>query len=329
MITLIIIQQRNLIDISAKNNLLTYATGSYLDHLGALLGVTRLTPASASCTVKFTLSAPLTSTALIPQGTRLTPGDNLYFATSKALTIPAGETTASCIATCTTPGISGNGYLPGQVSRLVDVFPYAMAAVNLTETAGGTDTESDEAFRERIHIAPESFSSAGPVKSYEYYAKSANPDIIAVSVMGPPDTQPGHVNIYPLMSGGVLPSDEVIAAVDASCSADDVRPDTDYVHVLKPQAITYNVNVKYWIDAKNSSLAGNIKNAVELAVNDWVKWQKSDLGRDINPSELSRRILDAGAKRCEITSPAFQVLAKNQVAFAGNIAVNFGGLEEG
>ena len=85
------------------------------------------------------------------------------------------------------------------------------------------------------------------------------------------------------MSGGTLPSDEVIAAVLAAVSADDVRPDTDYVQVLKPSATSYSVNVQYWIDDKDSAMSDSIQSAVNKAVNDFVTWEKSKLGRDINP----------------------------------------------
>ena len=53
-ITLIIIHQRSLIYYAAKQNLLAYAEGNYLDHLGALLEVTRLEASHAMTTLKFT-----------------------------------------------------------------------------------------------------------------------------------------------------------------------------------------------------------------------------------------------------------------------------------
>ena len=46
----IIVQQRVLIDYSAKMNLLAYAEGDYLDHIGNLVGVTRLPSAAAITT---------------------------------------------------------------------------------------------------------------------------------------------------------------------------------------------------------------------------------------------------------------------------------------
>lgn len=327
-VILAIIQQRNVIDHAAKMNLLAYATGSYLDHIGALLGVTRLEASHAMTTVTFTLKGALTYPAIIPQGTRITPGDGVNFATVQELRIPTGALSGTVEAMCTEPGTSANGYVAGQIRRLVDVLPYDITCENVTVSSGGTDTEADDNYRERIQIAPESFSTAGPVKAYEYYARSANSDIIDVAVMGPPDTKPGYVEIYPLMTNGVLPSDEVLAEVLRTCSADNVRPDTDYVTVLRPQSVSYTLNMTYYIDESVSTSASYIQGNVEGAVSEWVLWQRKALGRDINPSELTRRVLDAGAKRCVISSPAFTVLRRNELAVCTSQSVIYGGLEE-
>ena len=231
-IALIIAHQRTLIDIAAKNNLLAYAEGSYLDHIGALLGVSRL------------------------------------------------------------------------------------------------DGEDDESLRERIRIAPESFSVAGPAKAYEFHARKAHPDIADVKILTPPDTEPGHVEIYPLMKGGAMPDDSVLEAVRNICAADTVRPDTDYVTVKKPSAVTFTLNIDYWIDAGNSAVAVSLKQNIEQAIETWLVWQKSSLGRDINPSELTHRVIQAGAKRCVIHSPVFTVLKNSQTASCSQKLINYMGLEE-
>ena len=90
-IILAVIQQRNIIDNAAKMNLLAYASGGYLDQIGALLGVSRLEASHALTTLRFTLKNTLTYRAVIPQGTRLTPDNAVIFATSSELVIPAGE----------------------------------------------------------------------------------------------------------------------------------------------------------------------------------------------------------------------------------------------
>lgn len=329
-IVLVIVQQRALIDYAAKQNLLAYADGDYLDHIGTLLEVTRLEASHAMTTLKFTLSEAQPSAVIIPEGTRATPGGGtILFATTESIDIPAGEREAEVTAQCTLAGTQGNGYVAGQIRKLVDPFPFEMTVENITETYGGSDIESDENFRERIQIAPESFSVAGPTGAYEYWARSAHQGIIDVAVLGPPDTEPGNVNIYPLMTDGDLPTQEILDAVYEVCNSDDKRPDTDFVHVLSPEPVEFELNVSYWIDRKRATQAAQIQRAVEEAVNAWALWQRSKLGRDLNPSELNHRMVAAGAKRTEITSPEFRVLTASQVAIMTTKTLTLGGLEDG
>ena len=328
-IILMLIQQRNVIDIAAKNNLLAYASGSYLDHLGALLGVSRLSASHAMCTVRFTLSDAMPFSVIVYEGVRVSAGDGLMFEVMHQGTIKEGELTCDVQVRCTESGEKGNGYAPGQIRKLADIFPYEMSVTNLDMTSGGSEIESDESYRERIQIAPESFSSAGPVNAYAYYARTANSDIIDVSVMGPPDTNPGHVEIYPLMTEGTLPSDEILDEVYSVCNAEDIRPDTDYVHVLRPVTVNYDLNMRYWIDEKNSGSVYEIQARVNSAVDEWMRWTRIRLGRDINPSELTKRIITAGAKRCEIISPVFTKLKKNQLGIMSTKRIVYEGTEEG
>ena len=324
-VTLIIIQQRNIIDFTGKMNLLAYATGDYLEHIGSALNVTRLAASPAVTTLEFTLSEAQPVNIIIPSGTRITAGDNIYFATSEALTIEAGNLTGQVKAICTSSGTIGNGYLAGQLRRIVDVFPYEMHCVNITESAGGTETESDENLRERIQLAPESFTTAGSFGAYKYFARSANSDIGDAAVTNP---QPGHVNIYPLMRDGSIPPEEVLNQVLEVCTANDLAPDTDYVHVLAPEIMYYDLEVKYFIDRDNAAQANYISSQIQSAIESWITWQYNKLGRDINPSELNYRIIKAGAKRCEIYTPAFRVLNAYEIAICANKNITFGGLEE-
>ena len=329
-IILVIIQQRALIDYSAKQNLLAYAEGSYLDHIGALLNVTRLDASHAMTTLRFTLSDIQPTLIIIPEGIRASPGGgNILFATTESVEIPAGERYVEVTAQCTLAGTQGNGYIAGQIRRLVDPFPYEMTVANVTESYGGTDIENDENYRERIQEAPESFSTAGPTGAYEYWARSAHQGIIDVAIIGPPEIPPGNVNSYPLMIGGDMPTQEILEAVYDVCNAEDKRPDTDFVHVLAPDPVEFELNVSYWIDRKRATQAAMIQRAVEEAVTGWVTWQRSKLGCDINPSELNHRMVAAGAKRTEITSPEFVVLEPQQLAVMTVKTLTLGGLEDG
>lgn len=69
----VLIIQRNLINYTGKMNLLAYAKGDYLDHLGALLDVERIPAKAAQVTVKYALSTDdIGSAYTIPKGTRVT-----------------------------------------------------------------------------------------------------------------------------------------------------------------------------------------------------------------------------------------------------------------
>lgn len=101
----IIVQQRAIINQTAKQNLLCYATGEYLDHLGAMVETERLDAAPALTTVRFHLSVPLSEAVLIPAGTRVSPGNELFFATTKVGEIKPGALHIDLICSCLTPGV--------------------------------------------------------------------------------------------------------------------------------------------------------------------------------------------------------------------------------
>ena len=63
------------------------------------------------------------------------------------------------------------------------------------------------------------------------------------------------------------------------------------------------------------------------AVADYIEWQTRTIGRDINPSELMKRIVAAGAKRAEITSPVFTTVPDTSVARIGTQTATYGGVE--
>ncbi|WP_113745211.1 hypothetical protein [Anaerobiospirillum thomasii] len=63
----IIIKQRNAFDLGAKQNLLSYASGERLDHLGAFVNTTRIEATGAQTTLKFTLNQAQDGVYTIPK----------------------------------------------------------------------------------------------------------------------------------------------------------------------------------------------------------------------------------------------------------------------
>lgn len=323
----IIVQQKVLINYNAKQNLLRYASGGKLDNIGARSNVRRLPATPARTTLSFQLSATFSAAVNIPAGTRvgLDDGSDLYFATVQALEIPAGSTSGTVAAECTIPGGIGNGFTIGQVNVIIDPLPFVQEASNTTVTAGGADEETDNAYRERIHIAPESFSVAGPDGAYKFWAASANQLIVDVSVKSP---TPGVVEIIPLLQGGEIPGTEILNAVAEKCNDEEIRPLTDNVTVRAPEVYNYDIGLTYWINKEDVAAVASIQTAVESAVQAYALWQKSRLGRDINPSELVRRVMQAGAYRVDTGGLSYYEVDYDAVAIAQAVTVTYGGLAD-
>ena len=321
--------QRNNIDFAGKQNLLKYAGEGFLENIAALVGTERLEPVAASTTLEFALSTLLPSATLIPRGTRATPGNNIYFSTTEDVEIPAGEYSVTAHAVCTEVGTMGNGYLPGQISRLVDTFPFSYSVRNLDLTQGGADKEDLDSLRERTRLRPESYSTAGPYGAYIYWAKTASQLIVDVAVKSP---SPGVVDVIPLLSGGEIPSQTLLDEVYDTLSADNRRPLTDMVVVRAPEAVYYGLDITYYISRSNAAAGLTIRHRVAQAVDDFILWQKSQLGRDINPSRLVEMVKGAGVKRVDMENiaPAFTPLDYFQLGIADmeNVKLTYGGLED-
>ena len=321
----IIVQERVNIDFSAKQNVPRYAEGEYLDSLAELFKDTyRLEPEKAKTTLRYTLSIKLDTATVIPAGTRATPDGDVVFATLQDLTIPAGQLSGDVAAECTQAGEIGNGFVPGQIKQAVDVFPYFQSVSNTTESAGGADEESDAAFYERLRESVETYSTAGPMGGYEYFAKSASALIADVKATSP---KPGEVDVRVLLTGGELPGEEILKEVLDILNADTVRPLTDHVTVAAPQAVPYNIDVTYYTQEGGALSADTIAADVAAAVKSFQKWQAEKMGRDVNPSQLIALLMQTGVKRVEVRSPVFAAVADNAVAQVGTVSVVNGGAE--
>lgn len=321
----IVTGQRNTIDNAAKMNLLAFAASDYLDHIGIMVGCMRIPATNATTTLRFTLSQIRPVSITIPANTRVTAGDGIYFKTLLPLTIPASSLTGDVQAGCLTVGTAGNDYEAGSLITIVDPIAYVSSVTNITKSAGGADIESDDDFRERIQLAPESFSCAGPTGAYEYWAKTASSLIADVKPYSP---SPGCVAICVLMSGGKLPEPEILEKVLAICTDDKIRPLTDNVSAIAPTQVSYDIEVTYYISKANENLADNISVAVENSVAEYTLWQKIKLGRDIDPSELIYKMKAAGASRVTVVNPVYTKLSDTQVAMEGNVSINYGGIED-
>jgi phage-related baseplate assembly protein len=314
------------IDVSGKMDLLKYAYSGFLDNLGALRGVERKNATPATVKVRFTLSAVQPSVVTIPEGTRVSDGDVIYFETDETREIAIGEMYVDVPCTCQTDGEEGNGFIAGQIATLVDPIAYVDSAVNTETSAGGADIESDEDFTDRIYLAPSGYSVAGPKDAYKYHTKSFKDAAIGdVEVTSP---EPCEVEVRFLISDGSMPSETLCKKVLEHLNDDNIRPLTDRLSVLAPTGQEFDIRFTYYINKSDIDKAVSIQTAVAAAIQEYISWQTHTIGRDINPSVLTKMVVAAGAKRVVIESPAFETVPPGHVARVKGQNVTYGGVED-
>lgn len=329
----VIVQERVLANYAANQNIPSRAEGKNLDALAELF-YTRKRPGAtaATCTMRFTISGPLTFAVLISGGTRVTDASNtLVWETVEDVYVNAGETYADVKIQCQTKGTAGNGFVAGQINTIVDLFAYFQSCANRNESDGGGDEATDEEFYELLRLSMDGYSCAGARGGYIYFAKQVDTKIADVIAASP---TPGVVKLYVLMDDGTPATEEMKERVLAACSADDVRPLTDFVSVEDPEQVSYNVRLTYYIQDDTEISAEELALAVAGKVGEFTDWQSAKLGRDINPSRLISMLMETGIKRVEVEEPAFTSLRDGsgtetpQVAALGTVTIESGGYED-
>lgn len=136
------------------------------------------------------------------------------------------------------------------------------------------------------------------------------------------------MTVYILMQDGTLPGAEVIDGLQDFLAQEEIRPMTDLVTVSAPEVKTFDISLTYYIARSNQASVTTIQEKVAAAVQDFITWQTTEIGRDLNPTELIRRVQEAGAKRVVLEAPDFAVISETQVAQLGTKAVAYGGMED-
>ena len=184
--------------------------------------------------------------------------------------------------------------------------------------------EADIDFRRRIQLSFEGFSTAGPEGAYIFHALSASADVKDASAISP---NPGEVLVSVLSriaDGAATP--EMIAAVDATLSDEEVRPLTDMVTVQSATIVTYQITADLYFFRGPDS--GPVMQQAQKAAEAYAKEQHR-LGADITLSGIYAALHQPGVQRVELTSPAATiVIDETSAAFCTAITLNNGGIDE-
>lgn len=313
-------------DRAGKMALLKYSYGDYLDNIGALKGIRRNPGATAKTRIRFILSAERPGITIIKSGVRVTASDGVYFITTDILEIPAGELYGEVNAECREIGTKGNDYAIGIIKTLVDPVAYVEKVENVTVSSGGADLETDENLAKRIFLAPSSWSTAGPDDAYKYWVRTFNPAIGDVMVES---ETPGEVDIFFILQDGQIPDQTMIQELEDYLSNEEIRPLTDQVIVRAPEIREYQIDLTYYINKSDRTKASQIHENIQTAVQEYMRWQRAKIGRDINPDQLRKQLVSAGAKRLEIREPVFEAISHASIALIGKEPVAlYGGIED-
>lgn len=190
-------------------------------------------------------------------------------------------------------------------------------------TGAAAVMESDGDFRERILLAPHSFSVAGPELAYVYHARRVA-DVRDASATSP---NPGQVLISLLSrtGNGAAPAG-TINAVHAILFDQPVRPMGDEVIIQTAEIVNFDITAQLWLYAGPD--ANLIRDAALASLNAFLA-DANRLGRNVPRSALIAALHVAGVQRVALTAPAVdQVVTPTQAARAANITVTIAGIDE-
>ena len=180
--------------------------------------------------------------------------------------------------------------------------------------------EDDDRLRQRIVLAPEGFSVAGPELAYVKHAKDASADVLDASATSP---APGEVLVSVLSAGGDgTASPALLAKVATIVTAPGIRPLGDHVTVASATVVPYVVT------ARLITFAGPdpdlIVAAARAALATFLA-ENRKLGRAITRTGVTTALSPAGVHRVDLDLPADIVCSMTQVANCTAINVTHGG----
>lgn len=177
--------------------------------------------------------------------------------------------------------------------------------------------ESDESLLRRAQLFPSSVSTAGPESSWRYHAINASPLVKDVHVASP---NPGEITLTVLSrEGSGIAGQDLLYAVEAALSADDVRPMGDELAVQSAAIVEYQVTAQLTIGSGPDSAAvlEAAKASVEAAAE-----ARHALGSGMPLSALYAALHVEGVTAVALTAPAADVAATAiQAAYATQVEV--------
>ncbi|WP_443696828.1 baseplate assembly protein [Pseudomonas sp.] len=181
--------------------------------------------------------------------------------------------------------------------------------------------EDDDPFRERIQLAYEGLTTAGPRNSYILHARNAS-GLVADATAESPAPCFVTVTVLCLDGEGEAPP-ELLATVATALNDDDVRPVGDRVTVQSAQVIRYPINaILHMASAGPEADASLAEAKSRLAA--WINPRKR-LGVEVARSGVDAQLHVAGVSRVELVGWQDLAPTKAQAAFCTGYTVTLAG----
>ncbi len=183
--------------------------------------------------------------------------------------------------------------------------------------------ESDGSYRERIRDRLRGWSTAGGEYHYKFWARKDIAEVFDVAVSSPTG---GKVKISVMSTvGDALPSDELLAEVQAQVERPDVVMLTDTVEVVKPTQVPLDVvAVITLLSDTPTRVFDEIVNGFETSFKSLQK-----LGRDVTRGWLLDVMFVEGVYNVDLPSPlATLVIDDHEYPVLNSVSITFGGRKE-
>jgi phage-related baseplate assembly protein len=184
--------------------------------------------------------------------------------------------------------------------------------------------ETDDEFRERIVLAPDGYSTAGPEAAYIYHARSASP-LIADSTAISPEAGKVLVTVLAKASPGTVDA-PTLALVSEAVNATSVRPLTDFVTVQSAQIQTYEIDAALTVYQGPDSTV-----VLQTAIDQVTAFAASErrLGRTVTLNGITSALRAAGVHDVTLNLPLGPIACnQTQAAHCTDIRVVIGGYTE-
>ena len=198
-----------------------------------------------------------------------------------------------------------------------------LVRIPATETTDA-EMESDTALRLRAQSAFEGLSVAGPTGAYEYFAKSASGKVADARATSP---SPAVVVVSILSTeGDGTASDELIATVNDTLSADDKRPVADRLTVQSAEIVNYEIDALLYLYPGPESEP--ILSAADDALRAWLA-EQGKIGRDVARSAIMAALHVQGVQRVVLLNPQEDIVIDDtQAARCISHTTGVGGTDE-